>query len=259
MTEIETKTLGRFVWHDLMSVDPEQSKAFYTELFGWRVVPTDMGPMGIYEMLHAGGTPIGGIVELKGEGTDGVPSHWIGYVNTDDIDTCLQRSGAGGGKTCVPTTEIPDTGKFALITDPQGALISPYQNTMHDAPPLPEKPPVGHFCWEELHTSDPAAAKAFYGETFGWTFRDADIDGYHVIAAGGLDIGGMLQLDPDSPAPPAWLTYVRVEDADACAARALELGATTLAPPSEIPGVGRYAALQSPEGATFAIFQIQGA
>ena len=60
-----TQTTARFVWHDLMSRDPEKAKAFYTELFGWKIQIKDMGEFGEYDMLMAGATPIGGIVGLS--------------------------------------------------------------------------------------------------------------------------------------------------------------------------------------------------
>ena len=132
MTDTVTNT-GRFVWYDLMTKDLEKSKAFYTGLFGWTIKTMDMGAMGNYDMLYAGEMGIGGMVALEGPETEEVPAHWMPYVETEDIDACLGRVNSGGGQTCVPVTQIPGTGSFAVITDPAGGAISPFIGSQPDA------------------------------------------------------------------------------------------------------------------------------
>jgi uncharacterized protein len=114
----------------------------------------------------------------------------------------------------------------------------------------------GAFSWCELMTSDPEAAKRFYGTLFGWTLEDMDMGRgtYTVVKAGGAGIGGIMKPRPERApdAPPHWGTYVTVEDVDATVRKAEALGAKTLVPPTDIPKVGRFCMLQDPQGAVIA-------
>jgi len=112
---------------------------------------------------------------------------------------------------------------------------------------------AGAVSWTELATPDPEAAKAFYGKLFGWRFDMMDMGSgpYHVIKLGADDaIGGIMSPPPGAPAmPPMWGAYVTVADCDASAALCRELGGKVCAGPMDIPGVGRFALLQDPQGA----------
>jgi uncharacterized protein len=110
----------------------------------------------------------------------------------------------------------------------------------------------GAFSWAELVTSDPIAAVAFYGRLFGWTSQDMDMGGgsYHVVKAGEAQVAGVMAPPPGAPSmPPAWGCYVTVNDIDATAALCVELGGKILVPPMDVPGVGRMAVMQDPQGA----------
>jgi uncharacterized protein len=119
----------------------------------------------------------------------------------------------------------------------------------------------GTFCWSELATSDQDAAKAFYGGLLGWQADDRPvgegayysmqlIDGKLVAA-----IAAQPQQQRDAGVPPLWNSYVSVEDADAVAERAKELGAAVHAPPFDVMTVGRMAVIQDPQGAYFMLWQ----
>ncbi len=109
----------------------------------------------------------------------------------------------------------------------------------------------GAFSWNELMTSDPEAAAAFYGALFGWSFETMDMGmPYRVIKAGGTSVGGLMGKPPGGEAmPPVWGSYVTVADADATARRCTELGGQVLHGPIDIPTVGRFVVLQDPQGA----------
>jgi len=110
----------------------------------------------------------------------------------------------------------------------------------------------GAFSWNELMTSDPAAAKTFYAALFGWEFQDMAMGEmtYAVVKAGGQDVGGLMRTPPEAGgAPPQWGVYVTVADVDATARRAAALGGKVLVPPRDIPEVGRFCVLQDPQGA----------
>lgn len=113
----------------------------------------------------------------------------------------------------------------------------------------------GAVSWTELMTNDVEAASAFYADLFGWKLEPMPMpDGsggtYTVITAGEEPIGGMMVLPPDAgDMPPAWGTYVTVDDTDAVAARVTELGGSVLMGPMDIPTVGRFCVIRDPQGA----------
>jgi len=113
----------------------------------------------------------------------------------------------------------------------------------------------------ELGTTDRSAAKNFYSSLFGWTADDLPMGPdmtYTMFRIGGKDVGGAYQLMKEqlqAHVPPHWMLYVKVESADASAAKAVKLGAQQIVPPSDIPNVGRFALLQDPTGAHISIFQ----
>ncbi len=119
----------------------------------------------------------------------------------------------------------------------------------------------GTFCWADLTTTDQAAAKTFYGGLFGWEAVDMPVgDGVHysMQRVDGKDVAAISpqpQQQREAGVPPTWNSYVSVENADAVAARARELGATVHAPPFDVMEAGRMAAIQDPQGAYFLIWQ----
>ena len=120
---------------------------------------------------------------------------------------------------------------------------------------------AGAFSWNELMTSDPEAARRFYGALFGWTFDAMDMGTgpYLVAKVGGTAIGGIMQTPPDSKGmPPMWGAYVTVADADAAAAKCVELGGKVLSGPMDIPTVGRMVVLADPQGAAIMAMAYSG-
>ncbi|HVT44296.1 MAG TPA: VOC family protein [Thermoanaerobaculia bacterium] len=128
---------------------------------------------------------------------------------------------------------------------------------------MPEvnSPVPGHFCWIELATSDPSAAKKFYAGVFGWGVNENDmgeIGVYTIFRKNDRDVAAMYGLMPEQKAqgvPSNWLTYIGVESADDIAAKAQSLGATLLQPPFDVFDFGRMAVLQDPQGAVFALWE----
>ncbi|MGH7470312.1 MAG: VOC family protein [Longimicrobiales bacterium] len=118
----------------------------------------------------------------------------------------------------------------------------------------------GRFVWHELMTSDTGAAENFYTRVVGWDtapFENSPTP-YTLYMAGEAPIAGLMQLPEQAAqmgAPPHWLAYIHSPDVDATAKQAEDLGATTLMEPTSVPGVGRFAILQDPQGATFALHQ----
>jgi uncharacterized protein len=114
----------------------------------------------------------------------------------------------------------------------------------------------GAFSWNELMTTDPAGAKEFYGKLFGWEMHDRPMEGvtYTVLSAGGAEVGGITKTPPKADGMPScWGTYVTVEDVDATAHLAIELGGKVLVEPMTISNVGRFALIQDPQGAVISV------
>ena len=124
----------------------------------------------------------------------------------------------------------------------------------------------GSFCWTEIASSDAEKCKQFYSNVFGWKFQDSNAatDGfaYHEFVTGKNDYpaGGLYQISAEmfggGPVPPPhFMTYIAVDDVDASAETAQSLGGKILRAPDEIPNVGRFAIIQDPTGAVFAMFK----
>ena len=119
----------------------------------------------------------------------------------------------------------------------------------------------GTFCWVDLATTDPAGAKTFYGELFGWEAEDmlaGKAGTYTMLRLGGDEVCALYELDlkrREQGIPPHWLSYVTVEDADATAARARELGALVFRETFDVLDSGRMSIIQDPTGAVLAAWQ----
>jgi uncharacterized protein len=114
----------------------------------------------------------------------------------------------------------------------------------------------GAFSWCELNTPDPEAALRFYGELLGWTHQTSPMPmgNYHVVKVGDTSVGGIMAPPPGSPPmPAAWGAYVTVDDVDACAKRAVELGGKLVYGPADIEEVGRMAVIVDPQGAALSL------
>lgn len=116
----------------------------------------------------------------------------------------------------------------------------------------------GVFSWNELSTTDVAAAKAFYSQALGWALQDLENGGmrYTIAKQGEREVAGIMALpDDDRGMTPAWGCFVTVDDVDARVARATALGAKLHKGPLDIPGVGRIAYLTDPQGAMLALIR----
>jgi len=117
--------------------------------------------------------------------------------------------------------------------------------------------PAGTFSWVDLQTDDLDAAKRFYGELLGWSYNDIPIGDdsvYSMAQVHGHNVAGLGERQDES-IPPHWNCFVTVEDADASAARAAELGATILAPPFDVFDAGRMSAFADPQGAVLSVWE----
>jgi uncharacterized protein len=242
---------GKFVWFELVTRDARRAQAFYGEVLGWKVQPFSMGA-DTYEMITTSDrieSMIGGYASPKDARQ---PAHWISYVSVEDVDAAAKAATANGGRIVEAPYDIPQVGRAARIADPQGAELCLFRNSSGD--PEDALPAKGGWCWNELHTTDPAKALAFYEKVVGFSHRTVSNPPvtYHILSRGGVDRGGVTD---EGGGPPAWLPYVAVDDADATVARANKNGGTICFGPADIPNVGRFAVLQDPTGASFAVLK----
>jgi predicted enzyme related to lactoylglutathione lyase len=248
----DSTILGRFVWYDLMTTDPSAAAAFYTRVAGWGTTEWQ-GPTP-YTMWTVGGTPIGGVMTLPADAA--APPHWLGYIGAPDIEALVSRAVGHGGRMLVAPTDIPTVGRFAVLQDPQGAVFAVYTPSNPDTGGDGE-PPVGHFSWHELATTDAAGAADFYIRLFGWeAMLEHDMGPmgtYRILGRNGRQLIGMFNRPPEMPGGPAWLYYVRTESADLAAERAAAEGGRVLNGPMDVPGGGRIAQCLDPQGGMFAL------
>ena len=115
---------GALCWGQLNTSDTGKAAAFYRGLFGWDAKTGSDGEMTYTEWL-LGGTPIGGMMTLPKEVQ--APPHWLPYFAVADCDASAERAATLGATTCVPPTDIPGTGRFAVFLDPQGATFAIYR------------------------------------------------------------------------------------------------------------------------------------
>src|SRR5262249_298678 len=199
-----------------------------------------------------------GVMRLPDEAAKmGMPPHWMAHVQVENVDATASQVKKLGGKVYKEPTDIPSVGRFAVITDPQGASLSIFTPsgpmTLHDSSK------AGEFCWNELLTSDYATAFDFYSKIFGWKIvQDMDMGPmgtYRVFGIGDQQMGGMMTIPKGQPTPPTWLYYTETPDLDAALGRATKNGAKVMNGPMDVPGGGRIAQLMDPQGAAVALHQ----
>jgi uncharacterized protein len=124
---------------------------------------------------------------------------------------------------------------------------------------MSEIPKVSEFCWNELATSNVTAAKKFYGEVFGWEFSDHEMGDmtYTMIKCNNKEFAGIWSIpkDKEKEIPPHWMAYILVENLEQSLEKAKKNNATIMKSPTNAGDLGRFAIIQDPTGAHFAIWQ----
>jgi uncharacterized protein len=242
---------GTPCWADLGTSDVPAAQAFYAALFGWQA--NDLGEeFGHYAICTRDGSTTAGIGPVMS--TD-QPVAWTTYLATDDLDKALESVAGAGGTIVSPAMDIPGQGRMAVAIDPTGGSFGLWQAGAMIGAQLVNEP--GAMMWNDHHSPDPEAARAFYATVFGFRYSPmegpfdyASIDG----AGPGGAIGGIGAPDPDLPPDTAagWTAYFAVADTDEALAVATSHGGRTLAGPVDTP-FGRMATVADPQGATFKI------
>ncbi len=236
-------------WVDLTTTDVAAAREFYRAVLGWSFQDTEQ-EYGGYVIGEAGGGAAAGIGPIQGEGQ---PPAWTLYFASDDADKTGAAVTENGGTVLLPPGDVGPLGRMLIASDPSGAVFGVWQAGTHIGASLVNAP--GGLSWEDLRSTDPAAARAFYGQVFGFDFRPLPEAGpdYTTFHLGGEEaplggLGGMFGAPEGTPSH--WLVYFGVADADAAVSAAENHGGRVLAPPFDTP-YGRMGALADPAGAVF--------
>ena len=250
---------GTFCWVELATSDSDAAKTFYTQLFGWTYEDHPMGPDMVYTMLKLDGKDVGALYKLMAEqAAHGVPPHWLSYVSVTSADESTEKAKAAGATILKEPCDVMTVGRMSVVQDPTGAVFALWQAGEHCGARIYNVP--NSFCWNELMTTDTVKDKEFYTSVFGWGADTQNFGPmeYTMFTNGDRPAGGMLGITPEmGPIPPNWLVYFAVDDCDAKAQKAAELGGTIMKPADDIPGIGRFAILTDPQGSAFAIIKLE--
>jgi len=244
---------GQFVWYELTTPDVGAAQKFYPRFTGWGIQPFDND----YSMFTNGGVPIAGMFKLSDDMRErGVPPNWMPYVETSNVDETAAKAASLGGKVMAGPQDIPGTGRFAVIQDPQGAVFGAYKPA-NPGGAWDGTAQVGRFSWHELMTTDYVAAFQFYRDLFGWE-KTGEMDmgdgqNYFMYGKGDKAYGGMFNRFGDMASMhPFWLVYIHVKDVGKAVSAATKGGGVVHRPQMDIPG-GSIAILGDPQGAGFAL------
>jgi predicted enzyme related to lactoylglutathione lyase len=260
-------------WVDTSQPDPEAAVAFYRGLFGWDFEDAmPPGSAGKYFIARLRG----GDVAAVGSQPEGAPpmAVWNTYVWVESADEAASKLLDAGGRVVTHPFDVMDAGRTAVFTDPEGAAFCVWQAKEHRGARIVNEP--GSLNFNGLNTRDAEGAKSFYGSLFGWETLGLEggaemwrLPGYGDFleqsdpelrkrmaesgAPGGFeDVVASLNpiADDQHDVPAHWSVTFAVDDADATAERAAELGGQVVVPPFDAPWV-RMTVITDPQGATF--------
>lgn len=247
---------GRFVWYDLFTTEKDAAVSFYTKVIGWGTELWKGGPEP-YTMFKTDAVSIGGVVGLPAEATaKGATPHWMAYVGVANVDETLETAVGLEASVVHAAQDIPSVGRFAVLGDPQGAVIAVFTSA-RQMPGVSGPPGPGIVSWHELATTDYEAALGFYEKLFGWQKTEAmdmgEMGTYQMFGNEGTSVGGMFNKPADMPGPPAWLYYTMVQDLHAAIETVKENGGQVINGPMDVPGGDHIAQCKDPQGGMFAL------
>lgn len=250
---------GEFCWYEVNSRNSHAATDFYTRLTGNTAAACPNSPTP-YTIFSAATHAAFGAMQMDSSFPAHIPAHWMGYVAVDNIAAYCAKVTALSGSICVAPTEIP-IGTFAVITDPTGACFSLFQSAPGKTDGVNWSGP-GMVCWNELSTTDTAAAERFYTGLFGWKANTKEMPNgmrYTCFETNGRAVAAMCAKCPEDKSPNSyWLYYVQTNNIAASAAKATALGAKAYCDIMDIPGVGKMAYFADPVGASFALYESAG-
>lgn len=260
-----TNKHGDFIWYELLTSDADAAGEFYGKVVGWTSTNSGQQEMDYRFFSSGDGSDnkdgVGGYMAITPEmAQGGARPAWIGYIAVDDVDASAAAITAAGGSVLMPAMDLDGVGRMAMVADPQGAPFYIMKGISDEASYsfAATEPKVGHCAWNELASSDPEGAKAFYASQFGWT-QDGDMDmgpmgKYEFWWASDkrFMLGAVWPKMPEMPVS-AWTFYFRVADIDTAVATIKASGGTVFQEPIEIPDGDFSINAADPQGAAFGL------
>lgn len=247
-----TNPHGSWIWYELLTTDADAALAFYTKVVGWTPSKFEGAPSD-YTILNAGADGVGGVMKNPTP----TPPAWYGYIGVDDVDATVAKIEALGGKVDMPPTTMEQVGRMAMVADPQSARFYVMRGASPEASNAYARQGMGKASWNELQTSDDAAALDFYGQVFGWR-KDGAMPmpwGEYSFLRGAADpeVWGAMMPREKADQPIGWSFYFRVGQIDEAKARVEQGGGTVLQGPMEVPGGEWVLVARDPQGAVFGL------
>jgi len=249
-----TNPHGSFIWYELLTKDPKAAKAFYDAVIGWNI-DAEPAPGGMdYRMIVAHDGMAGGVMALNADMiAGGAQPTWLGYFGVDDVDASVASIVADGGQVHLPAFDIPDVGRLAMVTDPQGIPFYVMRGASSETSNAYQRKGFGHVAWNELLTTDDAAALAFYAKLFAiekvGSMPMGEMGEYSFIANGdskGEAVGAVMRTPPQGHS--GWGFYFRVPDITEAQAKVETGGGKVLWGPHQVPGGEWVINITDPEG-----------
>jgi predicted enzyme related to lactoylglutathione lyase len=253
---------GDLIWYELMTPDPEGSKAFYEAVVGWKIGDAVAEYNGYRMIGRSDGGSAGGMLPLTAEMQQhGARPLWLSYILVPDVDRSVTEIEAAGGKALMPPFDVPNVGRVAMVTDPQNAVFyimkpQPPEGDPNAKSDVFSPTEAQRVRWNELSTTDQDVAIDFYKRQFGWQQDGAmpmgEMGDYRFIQANSVNVGAIMRKPPQLPVS-QWTYYIGVDDIDRAVAAINDGGGKVLNGPHEIPG-GEFALNGlDPQGASFGL------
>ncbi len=228
---------GTPIWYDLMTDAPDAAQRFYSSVMGWTFEKQQSAPGQDYHVITAqDGEGVGGVMKAP-DGADFAPI-WAVYIGVSDVDAMANKVKSLGGSVHMDPQDIPGVGRFAFVSDPQGAMfyLMRGDSDKDSAAFAPSK--TGHCSWNELVTSDQKAAFTFYNNLFGWEHGGAmpmgEMGDYTFLNHNGDMIGAVMD-DFEEGNQPYWNFAMQVADIDIAKAAVEKAGGKIRMGPTELP------------------------
>jgi predicted enzyme related to lactoylglutathione lyase len=248
----------KFVWYDLVTSDSNAAATFYETVVGWKISDAGM-PDRSYAILSTDTSMVGGLMALSKEACElGASSAWMGYIGVADVDLYAKRLFRAGGKIERVPEDIPGIGRYAVVADPQGAVFILFTPSNSEKP-VPVKPEdFGRIAWHELAATDTESAFSFYSSLFGWT-RPENVSTRESANRQAFATEGILLGAVDRSNKPAayWRYFFNVKDIARAVDRVTQGGGHITQGPSSIPGGRLMAHCTDPQGALFALVEME--
>ena len=187
---------------------------------------------------------------------EGAKPIWLGYVSVQDVDATVAAITDSGGGVPMPAMDVPNVGRIAMVSDPDGAPFYIMRPTGEGTSTAFSQTAMGHCAWNELATRHMQRSLDFYGRHFGWQKGDAmpmgEAGDYQFILQNSVMIGAFSPCQEEGREP-GWLYYFQVPDIDVAMKKISEGGGQLLHGPHQIPGDDWIVIGLDPQGATFAL------